>query len=213
MPWLEVEQGTPEWHDHRRGRLTASRMSRLLLGGPRAQQTLLEELRRERDAGPGGWMAGQDACGPDIDRGHALQNPAIDLWCLIEAIDNDVDHSAIAIHDTLPVVASSDGVLGDTVFEVKAPRAKNHLPKFALGIPEDHMIQVQTSLWVHHHLGIRRGIYLSFCVDVEPSRQLYCEIVLPDPAIWARIESAVSMFLQRLDGAPITNDAAIPQLF
>lgn len=212
MPWLEVEQGTPDWYEYRRGRLTASRMSRLLLGGIRAQQTLLEELRRERDAGPGGWMAGQDARGPDIDRGHELQDLAIELWCMIQGTAEVVDDSRIAIHDVLPVVASSDGVLADAVFEVKAPRAKNHLPKFARGIPEDHMIQVQTSLWVHRHLGIKRGIYLSFCRDVEPSRQLYIEDIKPDPSVWARIETAVPLFLQRIDGPEIT-DAAIPRLF
>jgi hypothetical protein len=194
------DQGTPEWMEGRRGRLTGSRIRLLLDGSQKGAQRLLATLRRERDAGPGGWMEGQDARGEDIDRGRLLEDRAIATYELMTGFE--VERVGAIKHPELDgLAASPDGIIraSGAVVEVKAPRVAGHMGAWTYGIPRAHVPQVQCEIFCARHLGIERCVFLSYSEDVEPSRQLYIECVEADPDYQAKIAHAVAWFLPLLE--------------
>lgn len=212
-----MQQGDAEWFEARRGRLTGSRIKALLEGSWAAKQRLLATLRRERDAGPGGWMEGQDATGADIDRGRLLEDRAIALFEMIH--NTTAERCGVLVSENHPDFAASPDFLLPAwmaVGEAKCPRIKGHMATWAYGMPKEHVPQVQAEIYVALHRGYDRCVFLSFNEDVEPSRQLYVEKVEADPIYQARIESVLEWFLPLLRNdepleTPTTSE--IPQLF
>lgn len=219
MAIIEVTQGTQEWHETRRGKLTGSRISRLF-GSASTQARLLEELRRERDAGVGGWIAGSDFDSPDLQRGREHEPRAVALFEMLHYptrpvgfITRDDWPDVGASIDRLVFAHDDREILG--ALEVKCPRPKGHLAAFVHGMPPAHRHQVYFEAWVTAPLvhGEPRSWFASFCEDVEPTRQIYVEEVRP-PAEWIReLERRLELFLPRLEGAPAPEPAGIPRFF
>ena len=89
---------------------------------------------------------------------------------------------------------SPDGISGETTgLEIKCPNADTHIGwLLAGGIPEEHVLQVQFSLWVS---GFPRWWFMSYCKDL-PHLAVKVE---RDEAIAVTTSQAVQEFNDRMD--------------
>ena len=162
-------------------------------------------------------MEGQDAGGADIDRGREHEHRAVALFELVSGLD--VERPKLILHPQLHRVgATPDGLVASesAVVEVKCPRAAKHMATWAYGMPREHMAQVQMEIFCCRHLGVDRAFFLSYCEQVERSRQLFEQVIMIDEDWQRRIALAVPPFIARLTGAetipqPRLDD--IPALF
>ena len=145
-----IEQGTDEWHALRRGKITASAVSRLITatGKPanndtsRAQllQLLAERITGESEA---------SFYGDDMARGHLLEPLARDIYA--EHRSPVVECGFVTADFGGTVIGySPDGLVGDDgLIEIKSPRQKNHLRSLLSDeVPAEYVPQVQTGLAV-----------------------------------------------------------------
>lgn len=148
---FEIEQGTDEWHDLRRGKITASAVSRLITatGKPanndtsRAQllQLLAERITGESEA---------SFYGDDMARGHLLEPLARDLYAKHCSPVVECGFITRSFDSGLVLGYSPDGLVGDDgLIEIKSPRQKNHLKALlAIEMPAEYVPQVQLGLAV-----------------------------------------------------------------
>ena len=146
----DIEQGTDEWHALRRGKITASTVSRLITatGKPanndtsRAQllQLLAERITGESEA---------SFYGDDMARGHLLEPLARDLYAKHYSPVTECGF-VTATHCGVELGYSPDGLVGeDGLIEIKSPRQKNHLKHLLTDVvPAEYMPQVQLGLAV-----------------------------------------------------------------
>jgi hypothetical protein len=145
-----LEQGTTEWHDARRGLLTASLIGGLItpqlrVANNETSRALTMSLVAERITG----RTEDNYVSHDMLRGTLSEPIARDLYS---------EHYAPAVEcgflrrdeDGWSLGYSPDAIVGeDGLLEVKAPRAKGHLQTLLAGaMPARHMAQVQSGLLV-----------------------------------------------------------------
>ena len=148
---FDIEQGTDEWHALRRGKITASAVSRLITatGKPANNDTSraqLLQLLAERITGQSDTSCYTD----DMARGHLLEPLARDLYA--KHYSPVVECGFItATLGGVELGYSPDGlVVGDDgLIEIKSPRQKNHLKALlANEVPAEYVPQVQLGLAV-----------------------------------------------------------------
>ena len=147
---FDIEQGADEWHALRRGKITASAVSRLITttGKPanndtsRAQllQLLAERITGESEA---------SFYGDDMARGHLLEPLARDLYAKHCAPVTECGFITATLCG-VELGYSPDGLVGDDgLIEIKSPRQKNHLKALlANEMPAEYVPQVQLGLAV-----------------------------------------------------------------
>lgn len=147
---FDIEQGSDEWHALRRGRITASAVSRLITatGKPanndtsRAQllQLLAERITGESEA---------SFYGDDMARGHLLEPLARDLYARHYSPVTECGFITATL-DGVELGYSPDGLVGENgLIEIKSPRQKNHLRSLlAIEVPAEYVPQVQLGLAV-----------------------------------------------------------------
>ena len=146
----DIEQGTDEWHALRRGKITASAVSRLITatGKPANNDTSraqLLQLLAERITGQSDASCYTD----DMARGHLLEPLARDLYA--KHYSPVVECGFItATLGGVELGYSPDGLVGDDgLIEIKSPRQKNHLRSLlAIEVPAEYVPQVQLGLAV-----------------------------------------------------------------
>lgn len=90
---------------------------------------------------------------------------------------------------------SPDGLIAEAGLEIKCPNADTHIGwLLAGGLPEEHVLQVQFSLWVS---GFKQWAFLSYVRDL-PDLVIWAG---PDPLTFCLIEEAVESFNARMDDA------------
>jgi putative phage-type endonuclease len=207
----EIEQGSEQWHDLRRGLVTASVVGRLVTAktlkpaSNDESRRLTEQLVAERICG---WT--------DPTYVNA------DMWRGIEHEPHARDHYSGNYQQAVEVGFmlreeegwrlgySPDGVVGDDgLIEIKAPRAKTHVSTIlADEVPACYMPQLQAGLLVSGRKWID---FVSFCGGLP----LYVKRVLPDPRWFEAITAAciqfettaaemVAAYEQRTQGMPAT---------
>ena len=146
----DIEQGSDEWCALRRGKITASAVSRLITatGKPanndtsRAQllQLLAERITGESEA---------SFYGDDMARGHLLEPLARDLYAKHRAPVVECGFVTATLCG-VELGYSPDGLVGDDgLIEIKSPRQKNHLKAMlADEVPGEYVPQVQLGLAV-----------------------------------------------------------------
>ena len=147
---FDIEQGTDEWHALRRGKITASAVSRLITatGKPANNDTSraqLLQLLAERITGQSDASFYND----DMARGHLLEPLARDLYA--KHYSPVVECGFItATLGGVELGYSPDGLVGDDgLIEIKSPRQKNHLKALlANEVPAEYVPQVQLGLAV-----------------------------------------------------------------
>ena len=192
-----IEQGTPEWHQLRLGKVTASRVADILATtrtGPSAsRQNYLIELALQRSTGNiepsytnaamewGTQTEPQARAAYEVETGNFVDQVAF------------IDHPTIAWFGCSP-----DGLVGDDgLIEIKCPNSATHWEYFkAKKPPQKYVIQMQTQLAV---TGRKWCDFVSFDPRMPERSQLLVVRVDRDEAFIAELEEKVKQFLSEVE--------------
>ena len=192
-----IEQGTPEWHQLRLGKVTASRVADILAttrSGPSAsRQNYLIELALQRSTGNiepsytnaamewGTQTEPQARAAYEVETGNFVDQVAF------------IDHPTIAWFGCSP-----DGLVGDDgLIEIKCPNSATHWEYFkAKKPPQKYVIQMQTQLAV---TGRKWCDFVSFDPRMPERSQLLVVRVDRDEAFIAELEEKVKQFLSEVE--------------
>ena len=143
----DVEQGSYEWHQIRLGKITSTRLKKLM---SKDNLSLVDELIAEEETG----LSDDDGfVSEDMQRGIDLEPLAIKEYESVTG--NTVTRYGILQSDELPILCQSpDGYVGtEGAIEVKCPRTKTHIKYIRQGkIPNDYKEQVWTYFMVNPNL-------------------------------------------------------------
>jgi len=186
----DLEQGSPEWHDQRRGMVTASVVGQLVtptlkVASNDYSRGLTALLAAERISGytDPTWM------NADMMRGVEDEPRARDAYA--EHFGVTVETVGFMVRETENwcLGYSPDGLIGENgLIEIKSRRQKKQLQTIlADEVPAENMAQLQAGLLVSG-----RGFidYVSYCGGLP----LYVKRVLPDDAWFDAITAAVTAF-------------------
>lgn len=144
MKLHNIEQNTPEWHDLRKLRMTASNAQAIASQG-KGLQTYIYELIA-------GYMAKEELGGydnPDMLRGRLLEDEAMFIYSL--ASEEKIQRVGFVEADKY-VGCSPDGLVGDKgLVEIKCKNNAKHIRQFHLGLKEveaKYMWQMQMQMLV-----------------------------------------------------------------
>ncbi len=144
-----VEQGTEEWHEMRRGVITASRFKDVMSKGrgdapSKTRQSYMLELAAESLTG----QVEHFESNKYMKWGTEKEPEAKSMYELIT--DNEVSEVAFIKHDTLNCGVSPDGLVNaDGGLEIKCPKTTTQIETFLSGkMPSQHKAQVQGCMWV-----------------------------------------------------------------
>lgn len=194
-----VEQGSPEWHALRLGKVTASRVAdvcrKLKSGGYSADRAnykaelILERLTGTRVEG----FVSQDMINGTLREPDARAEYELRRRC-------EVTQIGFADHPTIPMSgASLDGLVGEEGFiEMKCPKPATHLGYLRAGVvPGEYMHQIT---WGFACRPERKWCdFISFNPDFPAAMQLFVVRTMRDPALIAEAERAVVAFLEEVD--------------
>ena len=143
----DVEQGSYEWHQIRLGKITSTRLKKVMA---KDNMSLVDELIAEEETG----LSDDDGfVSEDMQRGLDLEPLAIKEYESITG--NIVTRYGIMQSDELPILCQSpDGYVGtEGAIEVKCPRTKTHVKYIRQGkIPNDYKEQVWCYFMVNPNL-------------------------------------------------------------
>lgn len=192
-----IEQGTPEWHQLRAGKVTASRVADILAQtrtGPSAsRQNYLIELALQRSTG----TIEPSYTNAAMEWGTQTE-PQARVAYEVET-GNFVDQVAFMEH---PLIAwfgcSPDGLVGsDGLIEIKCPNSATHWEYFkAQKPPQKYVTQIQTQLCV---TGRKWCDFVSFDPRMPSRSQLLIVRVDRDEVFIAEIEQKVKQFLSEVE--------------
>lgn len=214
MPLLELpdlQQGSDEWHEQRRGIVTASVVGKLLtptlkVADNDTSRAVIAGLVAERITGE----TEPSYMSDDMMRG-VLHEPI--------ARNRYAEHNGVTVKEVgfllrddwgFRIGASPDGLVGeDGGLEVKCPRAKTHIRTIVADqVPAHYMAQVQACLLVS---GRKWWDFVSFCAGlpmwtkrVEPDPKWQAAIVEAVAAFEKAAEALTSDYLARAEGLPAT---------
>ena len=188
--WPDVEQGSPEWHDQRRGIVTASVMSQLITpaqirpaNNPESR-SIAALLAAERITG----FTEPTYVSDDMARGHDVEPLAAESYSEHHA---PVTFTGFMVRDEFGfrLGYSPDGKVGDDgLIEIKSRRQKKHLQTIlADEVPRENIAQIQTGLLVS---GREWCDYVSYCGGMP----LWTKRVYPDQKWREAIIVAVTQF-------------------
>lgn len=202
----DLEQGSEEWLEVRRGIITASTVGRLVTTRtlkPASNDTsrgLTEQLIAERITGETEPTYMND----DMMRGVLHEPIARDTYAMV--YDAPVEQIGFMIRDDwgFPIGASPDGLIGnDGGLEIKCPRAKAHIRTILNDeVPAQYMAQVQTSLLVS---GRDWWDFVSFRAGLP----MWTKRVYPDPKWQEAIVAAATAFEEVADETVATYERLI----
>lgn len=201
-------QGSAEWHQARRGLLTASVIGTLITPSTKAvanndkARGLVAAIVAERITE---WEDPEWG-NADMDRGHQVEPIARDWYTahtgraveqvgfmvLEKPMPWDSDDLVRSVDEEVPTWRlgfSPDGLVGDDgLIEVKAPRAKKHvLTHVSQDVPAEHMAQCQTGMFVS---GRSWCDFISYVGGEAP----FLKRVEADPDWFTAIEKAAKHF-------------------
>lgn len=185
----DLVQGSQEWHDQRRGLITASVVGKLVtptlkVANNDASRGLTATLVAERITG----FTEDTPMTSDMWRGVESEPVARDIYSTYYQQAVEVGFM-LREENAWSLGYSPDGLVGmDGLIEIKAPRAKTHLRTIlADAVPAHYMAQCQSGLLVSDRLWID---FVSYCGGMP----LYVKRVYPDPAWHEAIKAACRTF-------------------
>lgn len=172
---LEIEQGSPEWHKIRCGKVTASRvadvMARTAKGWGASRTNYAAELIAERLTGE----AAQGFTNAAMQWGTDQEPRARAAYEFYTG--QDVTQVGFVVHPQIPQAgASPDGLVGENgLVEIKCPNTATHIDTLITkSIPGKYITQMQWQM---------------ACTDRD-----WCDFVSYDP----RLPESMQMFVQRV---------------
>ena len=147
MPVLCTTQGTPEWHEARRGKITAS-AARLAIGrkGTKGRSDYIDKLVLDFEGVPD---FSEEETPPWFEAGRYFESWARGWYSW--NFDRDVEETGFIVHDEYSWLGCSpDGLVGeDGMIEIKFRHKLSTFHKFAsIGVTSPVQAQVQTGLYV-----------------------------------------------------------------
>ena len=195
MKIIECEQGSPEWHQARLGRLTGSVVSdafaTIKSGWGAGRKNLRVRLVLERLTGKS-QESGFSSF--DMERGTLLEPEArsayeVETGLLVQQV-------GFVAHDELMAGCSPDGLTNDGLVDFKCPKAATHLDYLRGGLPNDYRLQLIHGLWL---TGKQWAEMVSFHPDFpDPIRLHVARIYAKDIDLHAH-ELNVRLFLSEVD--------------
>ena len=131
------DQGSHEWHQIRIGKITGTRLKKMLAND---NLSLIDELIAEEETG---LTDDDDFVSEEMQRGIDLEPLAIQEYSNITG--HEVDHPCLIQSDEWPILMMSpDGYIGTTgAVEIKCPKTKTHIKYIRQGkIPNDYKEQI-----------------------------------------------------------------------
>jgi putative phage-type endonuclease len=194
-----IEQGTPEWHALRCGKLTSSRIADIVRrtrnGFSATRERCLGDLVAER-------LSGVQAPGfesPDMRWGKEHEASAIALYAFMH--DASPEKVAFVDHPTIAMAgASPDRRVGaDGLVEAKCPATHTHIATLRGGaIDSDYLTQMQ---WQMACDGRQWCDWLSYDPRMPEDMRLVVRRVRRDEVRIAELEAAARVFLAEVDEA------------
>lgn len=192
-----IEQGTPEWHQLRLGKVTASRVADIIAQtrtGPSAsRQNYLIELALQRSTG-----TIEPSYTNDAMKWGTETEPQARVAYEVES-ENFVSQIAFIDHPTIAWFGCSpDGLVGDDgLIEIKCPNSATHWEYFkSKKPPQKYITQMQTQLCV---TGRKWCDFVSFDPRMPERSQLLIVRVERDEEFIAEIEEKVTQFLSEVE--------------
>lgn len=188
---FNVDQGTDEWHEVRRGIVTASVMhalvssSTLHVSKGETAKSIHRLLAAERITN----FTEPTATSRDMERGNLDEPYARDLYSETHASARTAGFM-VRTFDGFKIGYSPDGLVGDDgLIEIKSRAQKKHLEVVLHedDVPAENMAQMQTGIMV-------MGRAWCDYVDYTGGMALYVKRVYPDPAWQQAIIEAAKLF-------------------
>lgn len=187
-----IKQGTPEWHDIRRGIITASVAGKLItptgkVANNETVRQLAYTLAAERITG----RSEPHFQTHDMERGHIQEVFARDLY---SANYVAVEECGFIENDSLGfrIGYSPDGVTTHGLIEIKSRIAKFQVSTIINGdVPEEYMAQLQFGLLVSERP------FIDF-IQYSNGMALFVKTVGPNDETQAVLKEAVTIFEQKV---------------
>jgi putative phage-type endonuclease len=187
--YIDVEQGTDEWLDLRRGLMSASEAYNLLAtvryGEAAGYKNYRAKLLMERLTGlsPDRYKTKQ------MEYGTETEGVARTMYSLTTG--NIVRKSGIYIVENKKACASLDGEIGDDgLVEIKCREIANHIESIATGkVPDIYYKQIQFQLWVSNK---KWGDYCSYADEMPDNARLFIQRIERD-------EDMITTIIEKVD--------------
>lgn len=196
MDGMMIEQGTPEWHELRRGKVTASRVADILAKtktGPSAsRQNYLIELALQRTT---------KAIEPSYTNAAMEWGTATEPQARVAyevSTSKFVDQVPFIDHPTIQGFGCSpDGLVGaDGLLEIKCPNSATHWEYFkSKEPPKKYFIQMQAQMAV---TGAKWCDFVSFDPRMPERSQLLIVNVPRDSEFIVFMEAEIKIFLDEV---------------
>jgi putative phage-type endonuclease len=189
-----MKQGTKEWHEARRGKITGTGFAKVMSTRGNARIDYMRELLLERKTGK---TIGGDFTNEAMEWGTATEPQARKAYEITNHVKVEqvgfIDHPQAMYRGYVGI--SPDGLVGkDGGLEIKCP-FKKHLEYVSKNrVPPEYFWQVQGSLWV---TGRKWWDFVSFDPRIE-KEPYFCIRVERDEAIMRKIGDTVDKFIQDL---------------
>ena len=147
MQVINIEQGTQEWLDARKGVITGSRFKDVITPAKgeasKSSKSYMYELVAERMGASVSFFQNEH-----MQRGNELEPDARSAYEFIK--DATVYQVGFCLHDNKLIGVSPDGLIGeDGGLEIKCPKETTHISYLDNGtLPLIYKPQVQGSMWV-----------------------------------------------------------------
>ena len=187
-----VQQGTPEWHQLRCGKITSSRMKHLMKSD---NLGLIDELIAEQELG---YYDADGYVSPEMEWGTDHEAQAIEMY--EQMTGNTVTRAGMLQSEREPLLTvSPDGLVGsDGAVEVKCPNTKTHIRYIRMGvIPTDYRPQVLQYFLVNEALQWLDFISFDPRLERKPifiKRVTRRELQMDIDNAWAAVEKFVAKF-------------------
>jgi putative phage-type endonuclease len=192
-----IEQGTPEWHELRRGKVTASRVADILAktktGASASRQNYLIELALQRTT-----KTIQPSYTNDAMAWGTATEPQARVAYEVKT-GNFVDQVPFIDHPTIKGFGCSpDGLVDkDGLLEIKCPNSATHWEYFKYNRPpQKYVIQMQAQMAV---TGAKWCDFVSFDPRMPERSQLLIVNVPKDPEFILYMETEIKIFLDEVE--------------
>lgn len=194
---MAVLQGTPEWFEQRRGKVTASRIADLMAktknGYSASRQNYLMQLLCERLTG----KVEEGYKSTAMQRGNDLEAEARN-WYQLETGES-VEEVSFIDHPKINFAgASPDGLVGaEGLIEIKCPNTATHIETLRKKEPIDRYYKQMQ--WQMAVTGRKWCDFVSFDNRLPDNLAYFCKRIPRDETVIQEIEQEVQAFLLELD--------------
>lgn len=193
---LPIEQGSPEWFEQRRGKVTASRIADIMAktksGYSTSRQNYLMQLLCERLTG----KVEESFKSAAMQRGNDLE-PEARNWYQLETGEIVEQVSFIDHPNINDAGASPDGLVGtEGLIEIKCPNTATHIETLRSKKPSDRYYKQMQ--WQMACTGRKWCDFVSFDNRLPDNLAYFCVRIDRNEEAIAEIEAEVNKFLEEL---------------